>query len=98
MEFNALARWHLQAENIQVVNMDSKPVTKSKLNWTGFALVLLGAITDPSFQIFFGNLISPEWFSRLVFLAGWLVIAFRTLGTSQPITRNWKMPWGEGGK
>lgn len=73
--------------------MEGKSALKSKLNWTGLVMVALGAITDPGFQVLFGNLIPPEWTSRLMFLAGWLVIGFRTVGTDQPITRNWKMPW-----
>jgi hypothetical protein len=78
--------------------MESKSPVASKLNWTGLVLVMMGAVTDPSFQIYFGNLIPQEWFSRLVFLAGWAVIALRTLGTSKPITLNWKTPFKEGEK
>lgn len=59
-------------------------------------MVLMGAISDPSFQIYFGDLIPQAWLSRILFLAGWSVIALRTLGTSKPVTLNWKMPFKEG--
>jgi hypothetical protein len=74
--------------------VESKPVIKSKLNWLGFIMVLLAAITNPSFEIVFGDKIPQAWLSPIMFVCGWLVIAFRTLGTSMPVTMNWKMPWG----
>jgi hypothetical protein len=75
--------------------MDSKPISRSKLNWTGLAMVVMGAISDPSFQIFFGDLIPQAWLSRILFLAGWTVIGLRTLGTSKPVSLNWKTPFKE---
>lgn len=75
--------------------VESKPAVKSKLNLTGAAMVLLGAVTDPMFMTHFGNMIPQEWLSRIIFIAGWLVIALRTMGTDRPVTLNWKSPWGE---
>jgi len=75
--------------------VESKPALKSKLNWLGLAMVLLAAVTDPSFQIYFGDLIPPAWTSRVMFLAGWAVIGLRTLGTTMPVSMHWKMPWGK---
>jgi hypothetical protein len=72
---------------------ESKSAVKSKLNWTGFALVIFGAITDPAFRSLFGSLLQEEWLSRVMFVAGWLVIGFRTLGTCGPVTLNWRSPW-----
>lgn len=72
---------------------DTKSAAKSKLNWTGLIMVLLGAVTDPMFQAYFGDLIPPEIFSKVMFVSGWAVIALRTFGTSQPVTFNWKEPW-----
>lgn len=72
---------------------ESKSPTQSKLNWTGLIVVILGAVTDPMFQAYFGDLIPPEYLGKLMFAAGWLVIAFRTFGTSMPISSNWKAPW-----
>lgn len=73
-----------------------KTVTTSKLNATGLIMVLLGAITDPSFHILFGDIVPQEWMSRILFLAGWIVIGLRTFGTTQPVSRNGKMPWESG--
>ena len=73
--------------------VESKPALKSKLNWLGFGMVFLAAVTDPSFQIVFGKIVPPDWVSSIMFVCGWLVIALRTLGTSMPVSRNWKMPW-----
>ena len=73
-----------------------KTVTTSKLNWTGLAMVLLGALTDPAFHALFGSLIPEQWLSRILFVSGWAVIGLRTFGTSQPVSRNWKMPWESG--
>lgn len=73
--------------------MEGKAIVKSKLNVTGLVMVILAAITDPMFQTMFGTLIPQEWLSRILFIAGWAVIGLRTFGTSQPITRNWKMPF-----
>ena len=74
--------------------VEAKPAVKSKLNWTGVAMVVLGAITDPMFMAQVGDLIPQEWLSRIIFLAGWAVIGLRTLGTGKPVTLNWKSPWG----
>ena len=70
-----------------------KTIASSKLNWTGLIMVMLGAVTDPTFSVLFGHLIPAEWMSRILFLSGWAVIGLRTFGTSQPVSRNWKMPW-----
>lgn len=72
---------------------EGKPATRSKVNWAGLAMVVMGMISDPSFQIFFGDLIPQAWLPRILFLSGWAVIGLRTLGTTQPVTLNWKMPW-----
>jgi hypothetical protein len=72
---------------------ESKSAVKSKLNWTGFVLVILGAITDPVFRSLFGSLLQEEWLSRVMFAAGWLVIGLRTLGTAGPVTLDWRRPW-----
>ena len=72
---------------------ESKSIVKSKMNWTGILMVILGAITDPTFQTVFASMIPAEWLSRILFLSGWAVIGLRTFGTSAPITLNWKAPW-----
>ena len=71
----------------------TKLVTRSKLNWTGLAMVILGAVTDPQFHMLFGNIIPQEWLSRIIFVTGWLVIGMRTFGANPPLTFNWKSPW-----
>lgn len=73
---------------------ESKPALQSKLNWTGFAMVLLGAVMDPMFGAMVGDFIPEKWLSRIMFLAGWLIIALRTLGTNGPVTLDWRRPWG----
>lgn len=88
----------MKSESTAACETESKRALKSKLNWLGFGMVLLAAVTDPSFQIVFGHMIPQEWISPIMFICGWLVIAFRTLGTSMPISRNWKMPWEDQGK
>ena len=72
---------------------ESKSIVKSKMNWTGLVMVLLGAVTDPSFRTLFGDLIPEQWLSRILFISGWAVIGLRTFGTTQPVSRNWKLPW-----
>lgn len=72
----------------------AKSPVASKLNWTGLGLVVLGMLTDPMFRSLFGEFIPEQWLSRIVFLSGFAVIGFRTLGTSGPVSLDWRNPWG----
>lgn len=74
---------------------DAKPITASKLNWTGLGLVILGMVTDPMFKTYFGDLISPEVLGKLIFGAGWGVIALRTFAKNPMIYLNWRKPFGD---
>lgn len=69
-----------------------KGAIKSKINLTGIILVILGAVTDPMFRSYFGDLIPPDWFGRITFLAGWAVIYFRSNGQAN-VSVDWKNPW-----
>jgi hypothetical protein len=69
-----------------------KGAIKSKINITGMILVILGMVTDPMFRSYFGDLIPTEWFGRITFIAGWLVIYFRSNGQAN-IPVDWKNPW-----
>lgn len=71
---------------------ETKGGVKSKINLVGILMVVLGAITDPTFRQYFGDLIPVEWFGRITFLAGWAVIYFRSNGQAN-IPVDWKNPW-----
>ena len=72
---------------------ETKNIASSKLNWLGFALVILGVIVDPIFPTICGDLIPPNVLSKLVFFAGWGVIALRTFAKNIKINLDWKNPF-----
>lgn len=72
---------------------EEKPAVKSKLNWTGFMLVIVGAVSLPEFHVYFGDLIPQALLSKITFASGILVIAFRTLGTDVPVSLPWRKPF-----
>lgn len=71
----------------------AKSPIKSKLNWVGAFLVAMGTVTDPEFRRLFGDLVPPDILNKIMFISGWLVLIFRTLGTSKPLSLDWRNPW-----
>ena len=71
---------------------ETKSVIKSKINLAGLLVVICSAVTDPMFKAWFGDIIPPEWISRITFLAGWGIIYFRSNNQANiPLT--WNSPW-----
>jgi len=65
---------------------------RSSINITGILLVLCSAVSDPFFRQVFGDMIPPEWVTRFSFIAGWIIIYFRSNGANNiPLT--WNSPW-----
>lgn len=71
---------------------EEKGIGRSKINWLGIVVVVLGMITDPMFMAYFGDLIPQAYVSKMMFVAGWAVIYFRSNGQAN-IDLNWKNPW-----
>ena len=71
--------------------MEEKGILKSKINISGFLLVICSAISDPMFRAYFGDLIPAEWATRMTFIVGWVIIWLRSNGTPN-IPLNWKEP------
>lgn len=63
-----------------------KTVTSSKLNQLGAILMVLGLVTDPTFQGYLGELVPTAWLPRIIAAAGLTVMILRTFFTGQPTT------------
>lgn len=74
---------------------EAKGISKSKLNWTGMFLVLMGMVSDPMFKTLFGDMVPEGVLSKILFLGGWTVIGLRTFGTSTAIETNWRNPFNK---
>lgn len=63
--------------------MPTKSVLKSKINWIGIALFLIGILSDPRL----GDLIPASWLSYITSAAGALTFIIRTFFTNEPVTK-----------
>jgi len=66
---------------------DSKSAYRSKLNWIGAFMMVLGLYSDPVFKDYLGGVIPEAWLSRVMSGLGLAVMILRTFFTNLPITK-----------
>ena len=67
--------------------VETKSVVKSKLNWLGVGLTVLGVLSDPQAQALMGDFLPTSIVSKIMSASGLLLIGLRTWGTHGPVGR-----------